>query len=62
MFLFLCVFGGLVGYDEGNRRDSLGDEMKKILKGILEKFEGRFYFIFLNFEIRSYGKLSDWTC
>jgi hypothetical protein len=28
MFLFLCVFGGLVDYDEGSRWDSLGDIRK----------------------------------
>jgi hypothetical protein len=28
MYIFLCVFGGLVGYDEGNMRDSLGDGRK----------------------------------
>jgi hypothetical protein len=28
MFLFLCVFGGLVGYDEGSRWDSLWDGIK----------------------------------
>jgi len=28
MFLFLYVFGGLVGYDEGSKWDSLGDRKK----------------------------------
>jgi hypothetical protein len=37
------------------------DEMRrKILRGILGKFVGGFFF--LSFEFRPSGKLSNWTC
>jgi hypothetical protein len=62
----------LVGYDEGNMRDSLGDgrkyfeemrrwDEKEDFKKDFGKVWGEF-FLKKSFEFRSYGKLSDWTC